>query len=150
METIGQKSIESIEHLLGPPKTRGIDQVKGFNSEMHVFHILSSAGYDVRMELPCDYDMTVHNLDGIHRIQVKTINKKSENHSGTINLNKTSMHSKGKFVVSRYNSMAFDFLAAVDQDTWDVYLIPSFHFTGENGSMKSGLGLKQYHGYKIT
>tara|TARA_R100000458_G_scaffold42492_1_gene40379 strand:- start:470 stop:793 length:324 start_codon:yes stop_codon:yes gene_type:complete len=80
---------------------------------------LSQEGYDVRFELPCEYDLTVHGSNGITRLQVKSISDK-----GIVSLQKRSMRSKGVGIVSRYHLQAFDYLCAVDLESHDVYLVP--------------------------
>ena len=115
-DSIGQKCIEK---LLGPPKRLNDKMRLGKESELIVYNLLTKAGYDVRIEAPCDYDLTVHHLHHIDRIQIKTMRL-----DGYAQLGKTSKRSAGN-LHTKYHSLAFDYLAAVDRTDGSVYLIPA-------------------------
>ena len=159
-EPIGQKYIE----YLGEPRTQGKCFKKGWQGEVIAFNKLARLGYDVRFEKPCNYDFTIHGENGITRIQVKTFindcnNKNRLNKEGLVgkvyhyqrvNLHKGGGNSDGK-TKTPYLLTDFDFLAAVDIETEEVFLVPirDLESSLTPGSTKRGVTKKSIINYKI-
>ena len=117
-EPIGPKCIE----YLGEPREQYKDIKKGWQGEVIASYKLARLGYDVRFERPCHYDFTIHGEKGIARIQVKTftevyINNRSKKQ---LNVRKTGDNQTKE----PYLLTDFDFLAAVDVETEEVFLVP--------------------------
>ena len=120
-EKIGPKCIE----YLGEPRGQGKTQTKGWQGEVIAFNKLARLGYDVRVEKPCNYDLTIHGNKGIVRIQVKTLNDVcSHKKFGDYHHKKADVKKSGKNKREPYLLTDFDFLAAVDVETEEVFLIP--------------------------
>ena len=148
-ETIGQKCID----YLGKPREQGKDFQKGMQGEIIATYKLARLGYDVRPESPCHYDLTVHGDNGITRIQVKTfIDALRDN--GTyyqrINLLKSGPKS-GSQNKQAYLLSDFDFVAAVDVETEEVFLVPirDLESPSNPGSTKGGVTRQTISSYKI-
>ena len=147
-ETIGQKCID----YLGKPREQGKDFQKGMQGEIIAAYKLARQGYDVRHERPCNYDLTIHGDNGITRIQVKTFINAINNHGypyKRINLLKFGQnqhHSKGA-----YSLTDFDFVAAVDVETEEVFLVPICDLESpfNPGNTKYGVTKKSINSYKI-
>ena len=117
-EATGLKCIE----YLGPPRRQGKTHTKGWQGEVIAFNKLGRLGYDVRVEKPCNYDLTIHGEKGIVRIQVKTLNyrKFGDYHDKKADVKKTGVKNKRE----PYLLTDFDLLAAVDVETEEVFLVP--------------------------
>ena len=148
-ETIGQKCID----YLGEPRAQGDNFQKGMQGEVIATYKLARLGYDVRHERPCHYDLTVHGDNGITRIQVKTF-VDSWRHKGTyyqkINLLKSGENS-GKHNKKAYLLTDFDFVAAVDVETEEVFLVPirDLESPYNPGNTKQGVTKETIKSYKI-
>ena len=111
---------------------------------------LARLGYDVRHEIPCNYDLTVHGDNGITRIQVKTfIDAWRDNgiYYQRINLLKSGPNAgKQAYLISD-----FDFVAAVDVETEEVFLVPirDLESPSNPGSTKHGVTKQTISSYKI-
>ena len=125
---------------------------------------LGRLGYDVRDERPCHYDLTVHGDNGITRIQVKTFVDAWRNHKPNqsykegepyqyINLKKSIINYgyKAKTVKQSYLLTDFDFLAAVDVETEEVFLVPigDLKSLKDIGHTKSTVSKNLIRSYKI-
>ena len=145
-EITGQKCID----YLGEPRAQGKTHKKGFQGEIIAAYKLARLGYDVRHERPCHYDLTVHGAEGITRIQVKTFNTASDGKGYVyqkINLHKCDDYG-GK---QPYFLTDFDFIAAVDVDTEEVFLVPIGDLKSQKnlGVTKKGVTKKTISSYKI-
>ena len=123
-EPIGPKCIE----YLGEPRVQGKKQIKGWQGEVIAFNKLARLGYDVRFEKPCNYDFTIHGDKGITRIQVKTFRDDYPKNGKDYNYKKADVK-KCIYEDGRTNSVPylltdFDFLAVVDVETEEVFLVP--------------------------
>tara|TARA_Y100001973_G_scaffold17652_1_gene25677 strand:- start:125 stop:667 length:543 start_codon:yes stop_codon:yes gene_type:complete len=151
-EPIGQKCIE----YLGEPRNQGKSFKKGWQGEVIAFNKLARLGYDVRFEKPCNYDLTIHGEKGITRIQVKTFIDDSNHRIGKdyyyqrVNLHKGGGNSDGK-TKTPYLLTDFDFLAAVDIETEEVFLVSirDLESSSTPGSTKRGVTKKSIINYKI-
>ena len=92
---------------------------------------LGRLGYDVRWERPCNYDLTIHGDNGITRIQVKTFHDAWRNHKPNQSYKEGEYFQQVKLQKSSTNGgkqpyllTDFDFLAAVDVKTEEVFLVP--------------------------
>jgi len=92
---------------------------------------LARLGYDVRHEIPCHYDLTVHGDNGITRIQVKTFIDTWRNHKENQNYKEGDYYQKINLIKAGANGgkqpyllTDFDFVAAVDVETEEVFLVP--------------------------
>ena len=121
-EPIGPKCIE----YLGEPRGQGKSQIKGWQGEVIAFNKLARLGYDVRFEKPCNYDFTIHGDKGITRIQVKTfIESCTTRKNGEVYYQKYCTVQKSIYQKTvTYLLTDFDFLAAVDVETEEVFLVP--------------------------
>ena len=149
-EPIGAKCIE----YLGPPREQGKKQIKGWQGEVIAFNKLARLGYDVRFEKPCNYDFTIHGEKGIARIQVKTFSvscdhRNSKNYYHKKVDVKKSDGKKTKKVP--YLLTDFDFLAAVDVETEEVFLVPIRDIESElySGRTKGTVTKNSISSYKI-
>ena len=147
-ETIGQKCID----YLGDPREQGKTQQKGMQGEIIAAYKLGRLGYDVRWERPCNYDLTIHGDKGITRVQVKTFNNGSDgkgHYFKKINLHKGDyLNQSGK---QAYLLTDFDFVAAVDVETEEVFLVPIRDLESRSnlGRTKIGVTKKSINSYKI-
>jgi hypothetical protein len=147
-EIIGQKCID----YLGNPRKQGNSQQKGLLGEVIAAYKLARLGYDVRWERPCNYDLTIHGDKGITRIQVKTFINVSDGKGydyKKINLSKCdSLNQSGK---QAYLLTDFDFVAAVDVETEEVFLVPIRDLESPNnlGRTKRAVTKKSINSYKI-
>ena len=127
-EIIGQKCID----YLGQPREQGKDFQKGMQGEVIATYKLARLGYDVRHERPCNYDLTIHGDKGITRIQVKTFIDAWRNHKPNQSYKEGDYFQQIKLqksggthsVKQPYLLTDFDFLAAVDVETEEVFLVP--------------------------
>ena len=124
-ELIGTKCID----YLGQPRVQGKTQKKGYQGEVIAFNKLARLGYDVRFEKPCNYDLTIHGDKGIARIQVKTFVDSCIHRNGKDYPFKKADVKKSTNKDSRKNKVPylltdFDFLAVVDVETEEVFLVP--------------------------
>ena len=124
-EPIGPKCIE----YLGEPRGQGNKQKKGWQGEVIAFNKLARLGYDVRFEKPCNYDLTIHGDKGIVRIQVKTLveycnHKNGKDYFYKLVSTKKCINYNGNKSVVPYLLTDFDFLAGVDVETEEVFLVP--------------------------
>ena len=146
-ETIGLKCIK----YLGEPKPQIGTFKKGYQGEVIAAYKLGRQGYDVRLEKPCHYDLTIHLENGVTRIQVKTFidtfdkRYSKVKHAQMLDL-KSRDNSKSPYLLTD-----FDFLAAVDVETEEVFLVPirdiasSYHV----GRTKCTVTRKSISSYKI-
>ena len=151
-DPIGPKCIK----CLGKPREQGKTQLKGWQGEVIAFNKLARLGYDVRFEKPCNYDFTIHGDKGIARIQVKTFYRQDKHHNGkvyfwdTVNVQKTSVnhvnHRRGPYLLTD-----FDFLAAVDVRTEEVFLVPIREIESKRnpGRTKNAVTKSSISSYKI-
>ena len=148
-EPIGPKCIE----YLGEPRAQGKDFQKAWQGEVIAFNKLARLGYDVRFEKPCHYDFTIHGEKGITRVQVKTFhNAHHNNNSITYYYQQLSLlKCKGRFGKQAYLLTDFDFLAGVDIDTEEVFLVPILDIQSKSspGKTKFGVTKKSISNYKI-
>ena len=149
-EPIGPKCIE----YLGEPREQGKNQLKGWQGEVIAFNKLARLGYDVRFEKPCNYDFTIHGDKGITRIQVKTFsdvcnhrNSKNYYHK-KVDVKKNTGKKTKKI---SYLLTDFDFLAAVDVETKEVFLVPIRDIGSKlhSGRTKSTVTKNSISSYKI-
>jgi len=145
-EKIGQKCID----YLGNPRTQGDNQQKGMQGEVIATYKLARLGYDVRHENPCNYDLTVHGDNGITRIQVKTFND-AWRHNSTYYQRVNLLKSGKSFAKLPYLLTDFDFLAAVDIETEEVFLVPirDLESPSNPGKTKQGVTRETISSYKI-
>ena len=144
-EITGQKCID----YLGEPRAQGDNFQKGMQGEVIATYKLARLGYDVRHESPCHYDLTIHGDKGITRIQVKTF-VDSWRPKGTyyqkINLLKSSENGGRQ----PYHLTDFDFVAAVDVETEEVFLVPIRDLESTiQGRTKYGVTKQTISSYKI-
>jgi hypothetical protein len=148
-EPIGPKCIE----YLGQPREQGKDFRKGWQGEVIAFNKLARLGYDVRFEKPCNYDLTIHGEKGITRVQVKTFIDFSNHYNGKEYFYKKINLLKGACKDSKdpYSLTDFDFVAGVDVDTEEVFLVPIRDLESQiyPGSTKCGVTKKSIINYKI-
>ena len=124
-EATGLKCIE----YLGPPRRQGKTHTKGWQGEVVAFNKLGRLGYDVRVEKPCNYDLTIHGDKGIVRIQVKTLVEYCNHKNGKDYFYKLASTKKGPRYSGNKSGVPylltdFDFLAVVDVETEEVFLVP--------------------------
>ena len=150
-EATGLKCIE----YLGPPREQGKTQTKGWQGEVIAFNKLARLGYDVRFEKPCNYDLTIHGDKGITRIQVKTFYRNVKHdkngkdyHSKKVDAKKSKDSRKNKLP---YLLTDFDFLAAVDVETLEVFLVPIREIESKRnpGRTKFSISKNSISSYKI-
>jgi hypothetical protein len=140
-EEIGQKCID----YLGQPRKQGKTFTKGWQGEVIAFNKLARFGYDVRFEKPCNYDLTIHGEKGISRIQVKSF----FNHQNYQKVTVQKQYFKNKN--ESYSLTDFDFLAAVDVQSEEVYLVPISEIESSKnlGFVASTITIKKIKSYKI-
>lgn len=152
-ETIGQKCIE----YLGEPRSQGEDFQKGMQGEVIATYKLARLGYDVRHESPCHYDLTIHGDKGITRIQVKTFIDAWRNHKVNQKYKEGNYYQKINLLKSSenggrqpYHLTDFDFVAAVDVETEEVFLVPIRDLESTiQGRTKYGVTKQTISSYKI-
>ena len=144
-DPIGPKCIE----CLGQPKKKYKDIKKGWQGEVIAFNKLARLGYDVRFEKPCHYDFTIHGEKGIARIQVKTFTEVYIHNrlKKQLNVKKTGDNQTKE----PYLLTDFDFLAAVDVETEEVFLVPIREIESKRypGRTKVGITKLKVSSYKI-
>jgi len=128
--------------------------MKGWQGEVIAFNKLARLGYDVRFEKPCNYDLTIHGEKGIARIQVKTFyrnDKHAKNGKVYTHLKADSQKSVVNKNPEAYLLTDFDFLAVVDVETEEVFLVPIREIESKRypGRTKLGLTKNSISSYKI-
>jgi hypothetical protein len=148
-EEIGQKYIE----YLGEPRKQGDDFKKGWQGEVIAFNKLARLGYDVRFEKPCHYDFTIHGDKGITRVQVKTFSDVCVTKNDKVYYYKNISVKKSKDCTTKepYLLTDFDFLAAVDVETEEVFLVPIREIKSNQnlGKTKFSITKRSISSYKI-
>ena len=151
-ELIGTKCID----YLGQPRVQGKTQKKGYQGEVIAFNKLARLGYDVRFEKPCNYDLTIHGDKGIARIQVKTFVDSCIHRNGKDYPFKKADVKKSTNKDSRKNKVPylltdFDFLAVVDVETEEVFLVPIREIESKRnpGRTKNAVTKSSISSYKI-
>ena len=142
LATTGQKCID----YLGKPRPQGEKTTKGKLGEAIAFYNLSKKEYDVRIEHSLNYDLTIHGEKGITRIQVKTLFWDKYT-----NTQKTTVRKKKNKQVVSYALTDFDFLAVVDVESEEVYLVPIFEVESSRnlGYVATTLTMNKLKSYKI-